>query len=110
MITEDNWNRYVAFGDMYDEICRMCQEFAQEQMIDEGGLIWVTICEDSGKGNPIRALVDEDHSQRPGPILLVITGKGNGRQTPGALSERCKPYLRSFSTSVVRRIPRRLAA
>jgi len=77
MITEENWNRYIAFGDMYDEICRMCQEFAQEQMIDEGGLIWVTICEESGKGNPIRALVDEDHSQRPGPILLVITGKGN---------------------------------
>ena len=79
MITEENWNRYIAFGDMYDEISRMCQEFAQDQMMDEGGLIWVTICEDSGKGNPIRALVDEDHSQRPGPILLVITGKGKVR-------------------------------
>ena len=79
MITEENWNRYIAFGDMYDEMSRMCQEFAQEQMMDEGGLIWVTICEDSGKGNPFRALVDEDHSQRPGPILLVITGKGKVR-------------------------------
>ena len=79
MITGENLLDFIAYGDMYDEICRMCQEYAQEQMVDEGGLIWATICEDSGKGNPIRALVDEDHSERPGPILLVITGKGKVR-------------------------------
>ena len=79
MITGENLLNFIAYGDMYDEICRMCQEYAQDQMVDEGGLIWATICEDSGKGNPIRALVDEDHSERPGPILLVITGKGKVR-------------------------------
>ena len=79
MITEENLNRYIAHGDMYDEIARMCQEDAQDIMIEEGGLHWVTICGDSTKGNPIRALVDADHSQQPGPILLVVTGKGKVR-------------------------------
>mmetsp|Transcript_712 Transcript_712/g.1511 ORF Transcript_712/g.1511 Transcript_712/m.1511 type:complete len:738 (-) Transcript_712:58-2271(-) len=79
MLTEENLNRHIAQGDMYDDIARMCQEHAQDLMMEEGDLKWVTICDDSTKGNPVRAIVDADHSQRLGPILLVVTGKGKVR-------------------------------
>jgi len=79
LISEDNLNRFIANGSMYDEIARLCQEHAQEMMIEEGDLSWQTICDDCTKGNPVRAIVDKDHSKRPGPILLVITGKGKVR-------------------------------
>ena len=43
LITEDNRKRFIADGDMYEEVARLCQEYAHEIMCEEGGLEWVLI-------------------------------------------------------------------
>ena len=51
-------------------------------------------------------------ARRPRRLNLSFSAPRRQRRnhTPDTLSLRCSPYLRSFSTSVVRRIPSRLAA
>ena len=61
VITKKNLKRFVADGEMYEEIVRLCQEYAQECMREEGSLHWVSVCEDVQKGNPIRILVDREY-------------------------------------------------
>jgi len=60
LITKQNRLRYIADGDMYEVIVRLCQEYAQELIMTEASLHWVSVCEDRQKGNPIRILVDQD--------------------------------------------------
>jgi hypothetical protein len=95
MINEGNRKKFIADGDMYEAIARLCQEYAHKAMCDEGNLEWVTISKDeTGQGKePIRALVNCNHpliqitsdSQRGGealtgrPTLLIATGKGKVR-------------------------------
>jgi len=106
MITEENRKSFIADGDLYEEVTRLCQEYAQELMQQEGKLEWVTICNDESKGEPVRALVDHDNrlvldksgdecadsskanspqssqdrnGNRAIPVLLIITGKGKVR-------------------------------
>jgi hypothetical protein len=61
IITKNNLKRFVADGEMYEAIVRLCQEHAQELMREEGSLHWVSVCEDVQKGNPIRILVDRGY-------------------------------------------------
>eukprot|EP00957_Ditylum_brightwellii_P169987 12938452-Ditylum_brightwellii.AAC.1 len=99
ILTEENRSTYIANGKMYNEIARLCQEYAQELMQTEGDLEWITICEDTSKGEPIRALVDRTHHlvlahkdskeeeeesngggvRKNKATLLIVTGKGKVR-------------------------------
>lgn len=84
MITMKNRKEFIADGDMYDHVARLCQEYAQTVMIEEGGLEWVTVCEAGNNAEPIRALVstalskDETNLDKV-PTLLIATGKGKVR-------------------------------
>lgn len=85
LISERNYQQFVANGVMYDEIARLCMEYAQEVMIEEGRLHWVTVCD----ARNICALVSEARSAssrsetsdagKRRKILLVVTGKGKVR-------------------------------
>lgn len=83
-IMKKNRKEFIADGDMYDEITRVCQEYAQEVMLVEGELEWVTICEAGNNKEPIRAIVsssinaDQDALDTT-PTLLIATGKGKVR-------------------------------
>lgn len=90
-ITEKNRKQFVADGEMYEQIARLCQEVAHDIMISEGDLEWVTICNDEKLGtDPIRALVSKREFDGEKKInksgdnlinqtLLIITGKGKVR-------------------------------
>ena len=82
MITSSNRREFIADGEMFEQVARLCQEYAQDCMIKAGSLKWVTICEN---GEPIRVLMDSDHvcdsstaspSNKEVPTLLITTGKG----------------------------------
>ena len=84
-ISEHNRKKFIADGDMYDEIARLCQEYAHQVMEEEGDLEWITV-EDGGvpskyhKG-PIRALVtcSKDDENDDKPTFLIATGRGKVR-------------------------------
>jgi hypothetical protein len=71
-ITKQNREMYIADGDMYEEVVRMCQEYAQDLMMEEASLHWVSVCEEKEKGNPIRILVDRNY-----PIHTREQGNGS---------------------------------
>jgi hypothetical protein len=60
-INPTNRSRYIADGIMYEEVARLCQEYAQDRMAQEGDLVWVTVCDDEGLGETIRCLVPRGH-------------------------------------------------
>ena len=95
MITPENHLQFVADGEMYDELARLCMEYAEERMIEEGDLEWMTICKDRKFGvlasKSFLARVNagigsngESTSKRK--ILVVVTGKGE--VTAGVFSRR----------------------
>lgn len=69
-----NRRRYVSDGIMYDEVARLCMEYAHDIMIAEGDLEWKTIDADSG----IHALVSKNMDLTR-PTLLLVTGRGKVR-------------------------------
>jgi hypothetical protein len=84
VITNDNRKLFIADGDMYDAVARLCQEAAQDIMIQEGDLEWVTVCEAGANPEPTRALVSKGISTDEStldakPTLLIATGKGKVR-------------------------------
>jgi len=100
MIDADNRKLYIADGDMYDVVARLCQEYAFDCMCKEANLKWVTIDEDAAASErsdstnddekkimsqnppqePLRALINADH-----PLLL----EGNGdADAPSPKSDR----------------------
>jgi hypothetical protein len=84
MITMKNRKQFIADGDMYDAVARVCQQYAQEVMIREGNLEWVTVSEAGNNPEPIRALVSSSLSEDESnldkvPTLLIATGKGKVR-------------------------------
>eukprot|EP00980_Cylindrotheca_fusiformis_P006259 scaffold1340_cov122-Cylindrotheca_fusiformis.AAC.2 len=96
MITQRNRKQFIADGDMYDAIARVCQEYAQDVMQQEGNLKWITLSsDDEDEANnsnnkkhaeePIRALVsasiheDSAAALDTTPTLLIATGKGKVR-------------------------------
>lgn len=75
LIEADNYETFIANGKMYDEAARLCMEYAQDLMVDEGDMEWVTICEERS----ISALVSRGYwkqKRNHRPTLLIITGKG----------------------------------
>jgi hypothetical protein len=81
MINESNRKKFIADGNFYEEIARLCQEKAHELMCEEGNLEWVTISEDeTGQGKePIRALVNCNHP--------LIRNKHSDSQQEGSVSD-----------------------
>mmetsp|Transcript_6781 Transcript_6781/g.9901 ORF Transcript_6781/g.9901 Transcript_6781/m.9901 type:complete len:508 (-) Transcript_6781:106-1629(-) len=80
LVERDNRRKFISDGQMYDEVSRCCMEFAQDFMIKEYGMKWITI-DSENEGYPIRALVTETHPAAGGssisrPTVLIITGKG----------------------------------
>jgi hypothetical protein len=69
LMTEKNHELFVAHGKMYDEVVRLCMEYAQDVMMKEGNLEWKNM------GGGVGAIVSRDRSFRKA-LLLVITGKG----------------------------------
>jgi hypothetical protein len=86
LIDMDNRKRFVADGDMFDEVTRLCQEYAYDIFCQETHLEWITIEETPGK-IPIRALVSACHPvlfpdcphPNMAPTLLIVTGRGKVR-------------------------------
>ena len=89
LVTEAIRKRFIADGDMYEEVARLCQEYAHDIMCQEGNMEWVTIEPqgDQVKG-PIRAIINKDHPLIVGnlsnemtnrPSLLIATGRGKVR-------------------------------
>lgn len=84
LITMKNRRQYIADGDMYDAIARAAMEYAQEVMMKDASLEWITIEESGNNPEPIRALISkrllEDEARLDTePTLLVITGSGKVR-------------------------------
>ena len=95
-IENENRKYFIADGDMYDTIARMCQENAQEKMQRDYNMRWVTVCspdeEDKdecenglnpykrNREEPIRALVNAEH-----PLL---TGEYNDERVPAERLQR----------------------
>lgn len=84
LITTKNRKDFIADGDMYDQVARLCQEYAQEIMIEDGDLEWVSVCEAGNNPEPIRALVStaltkNEDTMAKTPTLLIATGKGKVR-------------------------------
>lgn len=91
LITKDNLEQFVAYGKMYNEVSRLCMEFAQEKMKQEGKLEWETISnvnegndkddKDSSSLKGVSALVSERYhcsseQQKTRNVLVAVTGKG----------------------------------
>jgi len=90
-IEDTNRSLFIVDGDMYDEICRLCQEVAQEFMQKEANLKWITLCEDDAHDVPLRALVHRDYrkeeeAKSQQPTLLIATG--NGKVCAGIFSRK----------------------
>lgn len=88
MLHRKNRKKFIADGEMYDEVARLCQEYAISVMQREGDLVWITVCDDQRKGATIRALVSKEHTLAyhdtfdgapRRPTLLVATGSGKVR-------------------------------
>lgn len=89
LITEENRKQYIADGAMYEQVTRLAQECAHEEMQRAGNLEWITVCDDPAHEQPVRALVHEDHhlvnkdraedTADDHPTLLIATGKGKVR-------------------------------
>jgi len=72
LITINNRSTFIADEDMYEEVVRLCQEYAQDLIQEEADLHWITVCEDKAKGRPIRALVHEDYKEQLSLKELVV--------------------------------------
>ena len=88
IITKSNRKIFIADGEMYEQIVRLCQEYVQELMIKEGNLYWITVCNGHNVGNgtgnddnnsssdlecnPIRVLVDQSFNNNNKDNLLVV--------------------------------------
>ena len=88
MVDENNRAEFIADGEMYEAVSRLVQEHAQDIMMQEGNLEWVTVEEasssdDSGK-EPLRVLISSDHpllseTDNGRPTVLICTGRGKVR-------------------------------
>jgi hypothetical protein len=92
VVTEENRKQFCADGDMYEEVTRLCQEYAQDCMCQEGDLEWLTVetVSASGQKEDIRMMVSKGHTvskeestagaeEGERPTLLIATGRGKVR-------------------------------
>eukprot|EP00565_Helicotheca_tamesis_P008572 CAMPEP_0185728682 /NCGR_PEP_ID=MMETSP1171-20130828/4038_1 /TAXON_ID=374046 /ORGANISM="Helicotheca tamensis, Strain CCMP826" /LENGTH=379 /DNA_ID=CAMNT_0028397413 /DNA_START=25 /DNA_END=1161 /DNA_ORIENTATION=- len=89
-IEASNRSVFIADGDMYDEVARLCQEVAQDLMQKEAKLRWVTICDDPQHQHELRALLQHDFNEptrcTKQPTLIIATGRG--KVGPGIFSRQ----------------------
>jgi len=86
-ITNQNRQKYIADGQMYDLLASLAQQATHEYMIRTFHLSWVTICNNpkqcGAAQEPIRALVDEDHR--------LVYEQGSGKVV---MTEKCGKTIR----------------
>jgi len=126
-IDSDNRKKYIADGDHYEGIARLCQEYAHQVMCQEGNLEWITVEDDDDDDHrePIRALVNSNHPlirmdsqedikdsnnnpMQGRPTILIATGKGKVRA--GIFSRQhlmCTSLESSTALPIVREAQRR---
>lgn len=83
---DDNRKEFIADGDMYEAASALAQEVAQEIMMEEGRMEWVTV-ENAKDENtePIRVLMSSDHPLITNSVnntkgtVLICTGRGKVR-------------------------------
>jgi len=80
LIDEHNRKRFIADGDMYEQVARLSTEFAQEIMCQEANLQWVTIDEAPERSEPMRALVSSNHPM----VQNHSNGDENDKNTPSS--------------------------
>jgi len=93
MIDEKNRKLFIADGDMYEHIARLCQEYAHEVMCEEANLEWCTVepVGDDKGSNSVCVLVNKEHpiantqnisegnNTITRPTLVITTGRGKVR-------------------------------
>jgi hypothetical protein len=92
VVNEANRKQFCADGNMYEEVTRLCQEYAQDCMCQEGDLEWHTVetVSASGQKEDIRMMVSKGHTmskeestggveEAERPTLLIATGRGKVR-------------------------------
>lgn len=87
MIDESNRTKFIADEAMYEAVSRLVQEQAQDIMIQEGHLEWVTVQQEPGK-EPLRILLSSKHPllsnenrtlDNNRPTIMICTGRGKVR-------------------------------
>lgn len=76
LITMKNRITFIADGEMYEVVVRLCQEYAQDLIQKEASLHWIPICEAGEKGPPIRALVHKDYVRSAQELEASVKSKG----------------------------------
>lgn len=87
MVNDNNREEFIADGGMYEAVSRLVQDHAQDIMMEDGGLQWVTVEEaNTVHSEPIRVLVNSNHPLVTGyvnsknrPTVLICTGRGKVR-------------------------------
>jgi hypothetical protein len=121
LIDDGNRKLYIADGDMYEEVARLCQEYAHEVMCQEANMGWITIEPRNDEAKqarpPIEAIVNKDHPIVAGsrnnpmssrPSLLIATGRGKVRA--GIFSRQhliCSGLESATAVPIVREAQRR---
>jgi hypothetical protein len=121
LIDDGNRQLFIADGDMYEEVARLCQEYAHYVMCREGNMAWVTIEPQREAAKqarpPIEAMVNKDHPIVAGsqsnpmssrPSLLIATGRGKVRA--GIFSRQhliCSGLESATAVPIVREAQRR---
>ena len=85
-ITDENLSKYISAGEMYEVVANLCQEYAQDKMMEEmDGLEWHTIhefdCNQAPYRKPIRVLMNmnENKTISNKDVLIIMTGRGKVR-------------------------------
>ena len=81
MITAENHLKYIADGKFYDELARLCMEYAQRVMMEEADLEWVTVSQEPNYGAiATKSFFERRQKAKDNNVkhktLLVVTGKG----------------------------------
>ena len=56
LVTPENYPKFIAHGEMYNHVAKLCMQVAQTTMMEQGNLHWVSICNARG----IEALVSNN--------------------------------------------------
>lgn len=91
-VDEKNRKQFCADGEMYEQVTRLCQEYAQDLMCQEGNLEWhvVEAVSASGHKEDVRMMVSKGHmvlkeessadaETGDRPTLMIATGRGKVR-------------------------------
>ena len=82
-ITPKNRAQYIPDGTVFDQVSNVCQKYAQEQLVNDFQLKFITLCQEDPNQPVIQALVNETYETQMQnhhrPTLLILPGKGKSR-------------------------------